>query len=211
MEGYVITQVLTTNGTLSQTALANDTVSGTIDTPNIRYYNQFTNELRSVKTKITILKTNQDGTKPLPGAVFDLYDKAGYESEPQVVLKTGLTSSDESGKEGIIDLGKLSDGFYYLVETSAPAGYIPLTDPVTITVDQGNVSYNQVNSSLDDNGSGKTGDFQIGYQLIVINDEGVALPNTGGPGTNLIYLFGFMFTGLAGAGVVMRRKRRKAS
>ena len=194
---------------MSQTALANDTVSGTIDTPNVRYYNQFTNELRSVKTKITVLKTNQDGTKPLPGAVFDLYDKAGYEAEPQVALKTGLTSSGESGKEGTIDIEKLSDGIYYLVETSAPAGYIPLTDPVTITVDQGNVSYNQANSILDDNGSGKTGDFQIGYQLKVINDEGVALPHTGGPGTNMLYLFGIMLSGVAGAGLIMKRRQRE--
>lgn len=159
-----------------------------------------------MKTKITILKTNQDGTKPLPGAVFDLYDKAGYEAEPQVVLKTGLTSSAESGKEGTIDLGKLSDGIYYLVETSAPAGYIPLTDLVTITVDQGNVSYNQENSSLDDNGSGKTGNFQIGYQLKVVNDEGVELPSTGGPGTRIYTILGSIL--MFGAGVLMWIRRR---
>ena len=207
-EGYAITQVLTTNGTLSRTAVANDTVSGTIDTPNVRYYNQFTNDLTSVKTKIMILKTDQGGSRPLPGAVFDLYDEAGYNADPKEALRTGLTSSDEAGKEGTIELGNLSDGTYYLVETSAPAGYVLLADPVTITVAEGDVTYSQENSSMDENGTGKTGSFQAGYQLIVVNDEGVALPNTGGAGTNLIYLTGIILTGLAGAGLVMRRRRR---
>ena len=43
------------------------------------------------------------------------------------------------------------------------------------------------------------------------NPPGAALPNTGGPGTNLIYLFGFLMTGLAGAGLVMKRRRRNAA
>ena len=44
--------------------------------------------------------------------------------------------------------------------------------------------------------------------IIVGNTPGVALPNTGGPGTNLIYILGIMLTGLAGAGLVMKRRRR---
>ena len=36
-EGYEIAQVLTKGGTVSRTELENDTVSGTIDTPNVRY------------------------------------------------------------------------------------------------------------------------------------------------------------------------------
>ena len=42
----------------------------------------------------------------------------------------------------------------------------------------------------------------------ITNNPGVSLPSTGSPGTNLIYLFGVMLTGLAGAGLVMRRKRK---
>ena len=204
-EGYEITQVLTTNGTQSKTTVDKDTVSGTIDTPNVRYYNQFTNSLQSVKTQITILKVNQDASKPLPGAVFDLYDKAGYEAEPKAALKTGLTSSGEAGKEGTIDLGKLPEGIYYLVETSAPAGYIPLADPVIIIAARGDVMYDQVNSSLDNDGTGKTGNFQIGYQLKVVNDEGAVLPSTGGPGTMVFSIFGSILA--AGAGLLLWRRR----
>jgi LPXTG-motif cell wall-anchored protein len=206
-EGYEIKQVLTTNGTVSQTAIAKDTVSGTIDTPNVRYYNQFTNELKSVKTQITILKMNQDGSSPLPGAVFDLYDEAGYQANPKVPLKTGLVSSSEEGKEGTIDLGELTDGVYYLVETAAPAGYNKLTEPVTITVSQGGVTYNQENSTLDSDGGGTQGTYETGYQLTVVNDEGAVLPHTGGPGTKALYLFGVTLICLAGAGFVMKRRR----
>ena len=42
------------------------------------------------------------------------------------------------------------------------------------------------------------------------NEPGAALPATGGPGTDMIYLLGFMLTGLAGAGLVMRRRRNAA-
>ena len=41
----------------------------------------------------------------------------------------------------------------------------------------------------------------------VRNTPGAALPNTGGPGTNQIYLLGIMLTGIAGMGLVMWKKR----
>ena len=185
-EGYEITQVLTTGGRVSRTEVENDTVTGTIDRPNVRYYNQFTNDKISVTTQISILKTNEDGSRPLPGAVFDLYDRRGYEAEPRASLQTGLTSSKETGKEGTIDLGRLRDGTYYLVETAAPAGYMALTEPVVITVESGSVHYSMEKSSLDDSGNGISGDFQTGYQLKVINYGGYELPSTGGPGTSLL-------------------------
>ena len=46
------------------------------------------------------------------------------------------------------------------------------------------------------------------WQIRVWNSQGYALPSTGGPGTNLIYLIGLMLTGIAGAGLVMRKRRR---
>ncbi len=42
----------------------------------------------------------------------------------------------------------------------------------------------------------------------VENKPGVALPNTGGPGTSMLYLLGIMLTGLACAGLVMKRRRK---
>ncbi len=40
------------------------------------------------------------------------------------------------------------------------------------------------------------------------NDAGVELPSTGGPGTSLIYLLGILLTGFAGAGLMMRKRRK---
>jgi len=123
-----------------------------------------------------------------------------------ITLHIIIESSDETGKEGTIDLGSLAEGVYYLVETSAPKGYIPLTDPVKITVAFGNVTYQQGNSILDDNGHGKSCSFELGYQLIVTNDAGYELPSSGGPGTRFFMILGSIL--ILGAGGLLWRRRR---
>ena len=81
-----------------------------------------------------------------------------------------------------------------------------LSNPVIITVNNGSVTYNQENSSLDESGAGKTGDFHTGYQLKVVNDAGVKLPGTGGPGTRFFTILGSIL--LIGTGVLLWRRRR---
>ena len=49
---------------------------------------------------------------------------------------------------------------------------------------------------------------ELGWIVAIRNDAGVALPSTGGPGTDLIYLLGIILTSLAGLGLVMRKRRR---
>ena len=49
------------------------------------------------------------------------------------------------------------------------------------------------------------------YIIKVQNSAGIVLPSTGGPGTNMIYLIGIMLTGIGGAGLVMRKRRRDAA
>ena len=53
-----------------------------------------------------------------------------------------------------------------------------------------------------------TTDASVEY--MIVNNAGCELPSTGGPGTNLIYLLGIMLTGIAGAGLLMRRKKKAA-
>ena len=47
-------------------------------------------------------------------------------------------------------------------------------------------------------------------QIRIWNTPGVALPSTGGPGNNRIYLLGIMLISLAGAGLVITKRKRSA-
>ena len=47
--------------------------------------------------------------------------------------------------------------------------------------------------------------------LTVTNNAVYELPSTGGSGTCFLNLFGIMLTGLAGAGLVMKRRRKSAA
>ena len=79
------------------------------------------------------------------------------------------------------------------------------TEPVIITVSQTSVTYDD-GTNLSQSGSGIS---QIGdvYQLKVTNDEGVALPNAGGPGTRLFTILGSIL--ILGAGVLLWRRRKR--
>ena len=155
--------------------------------------------------KVQILKTGQDASTPLGGAVFDLYTAGAYTSSPQgTPFKTNLVSSDQTDTKGRIDLGSLPTGTYYLVETKAPDGYNKRTDPVIISVTGTSVTYDD-GTTLSQSGSGISQVSGV-YQLKVTNDEGVELPNTGGPGTRLFTLLGVIL--IAGAGILLWRRQR---
>lgn len=152
-------------------------------------------------------------------------------NEEAVPLQQNLTSN----ADGEIGLGELISGIYYLVETHAPDGYNQ-TNPIKITVDKNStitkeveegvvlplyVTYHQDGYSGSDNNDGieisvftvETSDGPVtnySYTLTVMNNPGVSLPETGGPGITLIYLLGIILTGIAGAGLIMRKFRRAA-
>ena len=148
-------------------------------------------------------------------------------NDEAVPIKQDLTSSNN----GEIALGELISGTYYLVETDVPDGF-QMTSPIKITVDRNStitkevggellplyVTYHQEGNSDSDNYNGiaisvsteQTPDGEVttySYTLTVINNPGVALPNTGGPGTAMTYFLGIMLTAFAGAGLAMRRKK----
>ena len=177
-------------------------ISGNIEFANAQYKTTYTN--KTVPQHVIIQKTTQDGTTPLPDAVFDLYTEKGYNANPKTISKTGLTS-DADGK---IDLGNLANGKYYLVETAAPAGYILLSEPVEITVSAGEVTYNQSDNSRSKSKAGIIHDeVEKTYTLTVTNNAGYELPSTGGPGTRLFTIMGSLLIALAG-GIFLWRRRR---
>ena len=74
-----------------------------------------------------------------------------------------------------------------LLEKNIVDGKLSFTEATETSV--GNVSINTLDTTV---------------TFTVENTPGASLPSTGGPGTNLLYLFGSMLVMLAGAGFVCR-------
>lgn len=156
------------------------------------------------KVSVKIVKVIKDSETPLSGVEFTLTQ---VDSEKHVIKDehdqpiTQVKTTEETTGELTFE-GLTPGGWYMLEETGMPAGYIKKEGPYYIYINE--------------DGSGVL-DTTVTYELIspnngneytVENEPGAALPSTGGPGTNMIYLLGIMLTGLAGAVLVMRKRRR---
>lgn len=153
----------------------------------------------------------KDQTKPLSGAVFQVYraataEEIADESVTKVMLPevevpvvpaeffdnaamTGeKVTTVTSGADGKVLIYGLAYGTYYLVETQAPAGYNLLSEPVALTL--GEVSH------LDEN------------TVLVLNNSGAVLPETGGMGTTVFTVAGLLC--LAAALLLWTKKRSEA-
>lgn len=150
--------------------------------------------------------------KVLEGVQFKLYrigqiDDDGLPREDESDVISGAT--DENG---ILLLGGLEENTsYYLYETEALPGYNMLTAPVIITTSGPNTIYASLNGAPLGCQKVKDSNNNDVWEITVYNSTGYELPSTGGPGTNLIYLIGIMLTGIAGASLVMRKRRRDAA
>lgn len=179
--------------------------------------------------KLDILKVDVEdlnATEPdlLPGAAFRLekYANADYRggldtswgTEGQ---KTASEKEDDPGKFRFIGI---APGYYKLVETAYPDGYIKAeSDPIFRVVrnDQNNRYEIQL---LEINSNGEIVAVENNQSSTVIIDDtdneikllkygntpGAELPHTGGPGTRLFTIFGSFL--ILGAGVLLWRKRR---
>ncbi|CAN7170299.1 SpaH/EbpB family LPXTG-anchored major pilin [Microbacterium sp. LjRoot45] len=153
---------------------------------------------------ITLEKT--DGTSALTGASFQVFTSAAdaaAQTNPVslggqttftvtaadgTLTLSGLRYSDFAGDATVApgDPGYLS---YYLVETVAPSGFELLAEPIPFTVTAATSA--------------------IGVDLEVVNvahNAGFELPQTGGTGTGLLYVFGFA---LIAGGVLLLVLRRR--
>lgn len=195
-------------------------ISGTIvpdsDT-NITYTN------RCLVTDISIQKVDTTGAG-LEGAVFQLKtvsDDEGHEEAFAALIDTiggigdvvkevnGTSTTFPSSFEstgGIQTLTGLPDGTYRLYELYIPAGYISTYRYIQFKIE--NRVMKDVTTDTEDISNLDTTVNNI--DLKITNIPGAALPNTGGPGTTLIYLLGIMLAGIAGAVLVMRKCRREA-
>ena len=164
-----------------------------------------TEEQKVYTSKIVIDKYETGNkNKKLDGAIFVLYKKAPTDADPNAIqyykrndTTKAVTWVDdiaeatrvETDNTGAAFFEGLADGTYYLVETKAPAGYNQLTGPQEVKV------------------AGSTTDTtKLSVTAEVANSTGTVLPSTGGMGTTIFYVLGFVL--VVGAGVLLVTKKR---
>ena len=163
-------------------------------------------EVYTSKIVIDKVEKTTDGTdgKKLPDAKFVLYKevtpvgateatKVYYKQDDTTKAVTwgdSITNATEvtTGKDGEAFFEGLANGTYHLVETKAPAGYNQLTEAVPVTV------------------NGGTTETALTVTATVENQAGTLLPSTGGMGTTIFYVLGFVL--VVGAGVLLVTKKR---
>ena len=162
----------------------------------------------------------------LTGAVFTLEKKLANGTWKEITLTV---------KDNVFSSTGLDDGIYRLTETKAPVGYNQLTDPIYFKVEATHdelandpalntltvTLIDENGDEIDENGnviadveSGDLGSFTAdvtsGFIATnVVNNAGVSLPETGGMGTTLFYVFGGIL--VLSAVVLLVTKRRMAA
>ncbi|MFJ8564372.1 choice-of-anchor A family protein [Streptomyces sp. NPDC093514] len=83
---------------------------------------------------IRVVKQDARSRRPLPGAVFEVWQETN--NTPGLQTR-GINADRRVGQDcttdrtGVCDFGPLPEGWYYLVETAVPAGYVLPADRVT--------------------------------------------------------------------------------
>ncbi len=176
--------------------------------------------------KVDKADLNINSADLLKGATFTITKYTDNTFRVKDTSASAWTSTLEDIKDGDtytlngnFEFKGLPVGFYKLDESVMPAGYITVaSDPVfevrlnSVTSQLEVVLYQKNGNAYSEVASGLTDMARIDAvnTIYIANEPGAALPNTGGPGTTLIYLVGIMLTGIAGGGLVMKRWKRDA-
>ena len=129
-------------------------------------------------------KVNSEGQETIN---YYKYDETAQEVSWVNTLDEG--SEVKTDAQGKAYFKGLANGTYYLVETTTPAGYNPLTGPEEVKV-EGNETETQ----------------KLTVTKKIENKTGAVLPSTGGMGTTVFYVLGAVL--VLGAGVLLVTKKR---
>lgn len=163
---------------------------------------------------LTMNKVDESTGDPLVGVKFSLYRNftngipSGIVTNMNGTLLKDLLTSDEEGKEGIIELGNLSFTYggsttYYLVEEDTIDKYDVLDNYVEITVSADGIVAKYDGEVMELNQDGN------GFTVTVPNARGIDLPETGGAGSTIFILLGISVMILSGVTFVANKKVNK--
>lgn len=177
-----------------------------------------------------ILKIDAGTAQMLEGAGFTIQriQPASEISEPTLIGEPSNCVPEVTGENGKVSFNDIPLGYYVIEETQLSDGYVLVedgkfyiridTDGVKllekVISDDGKLSFTEVQPGP--GGRIKLGNVELtvsgnNITFTVENTLGAALPAAGGPGTNMLYFLGFTLIGLAGAGFVVKKKRREAA
>lgn|GEM_PF-2364708 len=180
-------------------------------------FGQPTNIDNYLPVDLIIVKVDSTNmTTPLPNAQFILKEldpegKGTYLSGG-VEKTSGLTDA-----EGRTSITGIAGGYYEISETKVPDGYVLIdSGKLYIRVANGETTLltkdaNKAVTEWAERTLSETEKLRFDADnatFTVGNTPGAALPSTGGSGTNLYYLLGTMLIALAGAALVMTRRRK---
>ena len=154
----------------------------------------------------TSLPTDDEGKTIITGII------SGYYEITETAVPDGYVIVDE-GKFYI----KVSDGVISRIDKAEDDTSTPDVDEGAVknwpdmTDNTGKIRFTGAQAAVADNP--ETLDVNEGKEaanakVTVGNTPGSALPNTGGPGSSLLYLFAIMFISISCAGLVMKKHRR---
>lgn len=174
----------------------------------LKYSNSYTTWSKTITYSLMfdLAKTDKQNMK-LDGAQFKLYDAKTGGNEiilvPYNTVNYRVATAEEKAAEGFraatitagaVMVAGLEGRVYYLEEIEAPAGYNAISERIEVDLTKGNLAVTWEN------------DKYVSGGVQVINETGALLPETGGMGTTLFYVFGAVM--MIGAFVLLITKKR---
>lgn len=146
-----------------------------------------------------------DPKEPMTGAKFRLDRKeTDDEGTAYVTVQAATEVSPEEETLGTLLFEGLTDGEYRIVETKAPAGYMPLASAIEFTIENGELTYSGTSTLV----TYEAATENSPATFRVDNKPGAALPSTGGSGTAAYTATGLALMILAG--MLLAERKRKA-
>ena len=222
-EGYAFVKAeQTTGSTIQVSAPADPIITGSVPmntTTQVVFTNQMHLEIHI--TKVDVGNLNDVDPPKLAGAEFVLekYSNGDYVALDTTWGQSGKkTAVEAAGNPGEFSFIDIPEGYYKLVETKYPMGYIGTRgDSLFQVVEQSGqfelqllektTEGNYVPAEDNRNDTVIVNDDNSVIKLVTIgNEPGAALPNAGGPGTGLFTILGSILT--AGAAAISWKRWR---